>query len=259
MVDGHKVMAFKGIWKSLFLFILSQLGIAALLHHEGVHSTKVLGLMTMPVILILFLSVYVGDNPKFAGFFFYWLGFLMAASIKASLPLRILIFVGLPAFWFFIYLDLRNVRWILLLERVFNIGKVAPLLLTVIVIVSLVGINYKLFVISEASVYGVFIIICEVIVFVVLYRLAISQNDVTKKKIIKLTPWVYIFLYIQLVPSILDPWTGLLLPIVGSIAWTFLLTLLILMHEVDSNQDENVIQTITTANLMETEKNTGVK
>ncbi|CAD5243200.1 hypothetical protein [Thermococcus camini] len=218
----------RGIWKSLFLFILSQLGIAILLHHEGAHSTKVLGLLTMPVILILFFLVYVGDDPKFAGFFFYWLGFLMAASIKASLPVRILIFVGLPAFWFFVYLDLRNVRWTLLLEMVFNMGKVAPLLLAIIAIVSLVGINYKLFVISEASVYRIFLIICEVIVFVVLYKLASSQNESTKKKIIKLTPWVYIFLYIQLVPTTVDLWAGLLLLIVGPIVWALLLTLVMM-------------------------------
>ncbi|ASJ12114.1 hypothetical protein [Thermococcus thioreducens] len=218
----------RGIWKSLFLFILSQLGIAILLHHEGAHPTKVLGLLTMPVILILFFLVYVGDDPKFAGFFFYWLGFLMAASIKASLPVRILIFIGLPAFWFFVYLDLRNVRWTLLLEGVFNMGKVAPLLLAIIAIVSLVGINYKLFVISEASVYRIFLIICEVIVFVVLYKLASSQNESTKKKIIKLTPWVYIFLYIQLVPTTVDLWAGLLLLIVGPIVWALLLTLVMM-------------------------------
>ncbi|NJE43109.1 hypothetical protein [Thermococcus sp. GR6] len=222
-------VSLKGIWKSLFLFILSQLGIAILLHHEGAPPTKVLGLLTVPVILILFFLAYVGDDPKFAGFFFYWLGFLMAVSIKASLPVRILIFVGLPAFWFFVYLDLKNVRWTLLLERVFNIGKVVPLLLAMIAIVSLVGINYKLFIISEASVSRVFIIICEAIAFVVLYKLANSQNEATKKKIIKLTPWVYIFLYVQLVPTTVDLWIGLLLPIVGSIAWAFLLALM-LMH-----------------------------
>lgn len=152
----------------------------------------------------------------------------MAASIKASLPVRILIFVGLPTFWFFAYLDLRNVRWTLLLERVFNMGKVAPLLLVIIAIVSLVGINYRLFLISEVSVYRIFLIICEVIVFVVLYKLASSQNESTKKKIIKLTPWVYIFLYIPLVPTTVNLWEGLLLLIVGPIAWALLLTLVIM-------------------------------
>ena len=218
----------KGIWKSLFLFIFSQFGIAVLLHHEGAHSTKVLGLLTMPVILILFFLVYIGDEPKFAGFFFYWLGFLMATSIKASLPVRILIFIGLPAFWFFVYLDLRNVRWTLLLERVFNMGKVVSLVLAMIAIASLVGINYKLFVILEVSVYRIFLISCEVIVFVVLYKLANSQNEATKKKLIKLTPWVYIFLYIQLVPTTVDLWAGLLLLIAGPIVWAFLLTLVVM-------------------------------
>lgn len=54
----------KRIWKSFFLFILSQLGIAILLHHEGAPSTKVLGVLAMPVILILFFLVYVGIIPS---------------------------------------------------------------------------------------------------------------------------------------------------------------------------------------------------
>ncbi|WP_297437814.1 hypothetical protein [Thermococcus sp.] len=218
----------KRIYTSIFLFTLSQLGIVTLLHHEGAPSGKVLGLLTMPVILTLFFLAYAGNDPKFPGFFFYWSGFLVAASIKTLLPVRILIFVGLPTFWFLLYLDLKNVRWTLLLERIFNISKITPLILVMIAIVGLVGINYKLLTISEVSVSRIFLIICETIIFIVLYKLANSQNEATKKKIIKLTPWVYIFLYIQLVPATVDLLMGLLLPIVGSVSWAVLLTLVVM-------------------------------
>ncbi|NJF25582.1 hypothetical protein [Thermococcus sp. Bubb.Bath] len=218
----------KRLWRSLLLFFLLQLGTALVLFREGVASSKVLGLLVSPLVLILFFLAYSVDDPKFAGFFFYWLGFLIAASVHTPVIVRVIIFILLPLSWLLVYLDLRGVSWMSLSEEIYSNHRVGYILLLGMIFAGVIWTNYRLLRLSGTSWLSISIISLGGGVFVALYLLALkTKNRSTKIVIIKLTPWIYIFPYVKLTYGVVAPWRGLLLPIISAVLWMLLMGLLL--------------------------------
>lgn len=218
-----------GLKKSFLLLFLFYSGIAFILNYENTSVEYIISLVVFPLVLIVMFLLLLGvKDDVFFGFFLLLVGFVVATSLRVPLLVKLLVLFGVPAFWFLLYLGLKERDWIgSLVHKVLHLNRKKRLFLLIADSAFILTITLELLKCSSMSVtVKIFILLACIAVFVIFAKISRRYKDVrTKKDILRISAWPYVFIYV-IVKIGVDA-VYMLIQVITPLAWMVLLALVI--------------------------------
>ena len=222
-----------GLKKSFFLLSLFYSGITFILNYENISVEYIISLVVFPLALVVMILLLLGfKNDVFFGFFFLLIGFVVATSLRVPLLVKLLVLLGVPVFWFLLYLDLKERDWIdSLVHKVLHLNRRKRLFLLIADSAFILTVTLELLKCSPMSTtVKIFIVLTCIAVFVIFAKISRRYKDLrTKKDLLRISAWPYVFIYV-IVKTGVDA-VCMLPQIIAPLAWMVLLALVIVSHE----------------------------
>ena len=222
-----------GLKKSFFLLFLFYSGIAFILNYENISVEYIISLVVFPLALVVMILLLLGfKDDIFFGFFFLLIGFVVATSLRVHLLVKLLVLLGVPVFWFLLYLDLKERDWIdSLMHKVLHLNLRKRLFLLIVDSAFILTVTLELLKCSPMSTtVKIFIVLICMAVFVIFAKISRRYKDLgTKRDILRISAWPYVFIYV-IIKTDVDA-VCMLPQIIAPLAWMVLLALVIVSHE----------------------------